>query len=384
MMDLSTKQPIKIKLLDFDIVPFEFEIDLSKDNIILSLPNSIGDIMKNQRIELGKQYKKDSLCALTANNEKCTLLDCCYCIDNKGFQKQIHIAYRVILLGEHKKNLREIKFDKLETIVDYRINIEDDFNYNNLGIVIKPLWLSDNLPDETKEYAEYDDIYTGKLNISINGKQTLIEAEAILWRLSEYLLLTQEDMFSYDTFKVSSRDKQYEVISHIHGNNIALRRGKLKTKYGSWNGSITLELSSGNIKEEFPKFVKFRDESGIIFDVFRCTVYSQSFREDYPLRLSQITEGLANFLGIANTNNRQDNFNSALQLSLYCNDYIKQVLPKQSDIQKFAEDVKNHRNKFTHVKGSGKYLEKEDNDIKAEILYTTLRVIMIKYIRGEL
>ena len=384
MMDLSSKQTIKIKLLDFDIVPFEFEIDLSKDHIILSLPNSIDDIMKNQRIALDKQYKKDSFCALTANNEKCTLLDCCYCIDNKGFQKQIHIAYRVILLGEHKKTLREIVFDKLETIVDYKINIEDDFNYNNLDIAIKPLWSSDNLPDETKEYAEYDDIYTKKLSISINGKQTLIEDESILWRLSEYLLLTQEDMFSYDTFKVFSFDKQYEVISHIHGNNIALRREKLKTKYGSWDRSITLELSRRNIKEEFPKFVKFRDESGIIFDVFRCTVYSQSFREDYPLRLSQITEGLANFLGIADTNNRHDSFNSALQLTLYCNDYIKQVLPTQSDIKKFAEDVKNHRNKFTHDKDRGKYLDKEDNDIKAEILYTTLRVIMIKHIRGEL
>ena len=76
--------------------------------------------------------------------------------------------------------------------------------------------------------------------------------------------------------------------------------------------------------------------------------------------------------------------NTAIQLSLYCNDYIKEQLPTLADIQNFAKKITEHRNKFSHVKDSGEYLQGTENDKYAEILYSTIRVIITKHIRGEL
>jgi len=92
---------------------------------------------------------------------------------------------------------------------------------------------------------------------------------------------------------------------------------------------------------------------------------------------------LANYIGIVDTN-KKDNFCSAIQLSLYCNDYIKEYLPETADIINFGKAITKHRNMFSHIKDKGDYLKGNENERFAEILYTTLRIIMIKRISGKL
>lgn len=95
-------------------------------------------------------------------------------------------------------------------------------------------------------------------------------------------------------------------------------------------------------------------------------------------------EGLTNYLGITDTEKRRDTFNSVIQLSLYNNDFIKEQLPQSSDIQEFAKAITEHRNKFSHVKSKGNFLQGDNNERYAEILYTTIRVLIVKCLQDDL
>lgn len=391
---MDEKGTIKIvKILNFPIennANEEITVDLTFDESVNSyrlIGTDIDELFKNRKISYNEKYSCDALLVVDNQGKKYTLFGCSFWCGIQNITIYVDLAFNGILYDEHIKhmdNTKDVSFNKVELKINYKKPLSFDFTIYDINIALTPVYAKEGLTKEILEWLGEDfcGVYTNNIELTLSGNHKFEDYENILWRLSEFALLRYEDMFFYDTLILSYNGKQYKYKSFRRSNNANLRKKSLKTS----NSNINIFCSNpfDDFGKLFEKFVQFREDSGIIFDVFRSTVYSQSFREDYPLRLSQTIEGLANFLEIANTDNKRDSFNSAIQLSLYCNDYIKEQLPKQSDIKEFATNITKHRHKFSHVKGKGNYLQGEENEKYAEILYSTIRVLIIKHLKGEL
>lgn len=380
--DLHITRILNFPIEDSQIViDVDMTIKLEEGHCCCDIPKSIEELIKNKQIKLNKSYDINALYAIDDKGDKYTLFNFSYM-----YKKDIHsheyisLIYNSILYNAHIKCWNDIKIDKAEVIAMCEKAVFIDINFNNIHIKTEPQYIKEDLSSEEMDFLgdDYKGKYAKNIKIAFCGEQTFKDAESLMWILSEFSLLIYEDMFFYDTFDLYCKNKNYKLKSYCHTNLSALRSEQLRTKNAKCK-----TIWYNNYKNLFANFVNFREESGIIFDVFRSTIYSQSFREDYPLRLSQTMEGLANYLSLANTN-KNDSFNTAIQISLYCNDYIKEYLPKNSDIAEFAKNITKHRNKFSHVKDKGEYLKGTENERYAEILYTTIRVIIIKHIQEEL
>lgn len=268
-----------------------------------------------------------------------------------------------------------------------------DFIYNAIHISALPIYYAkeEYSPEEFEWMGEFfQPEFKRKVKIALIGKQTFENIEKIIWRLSEFVFLCYEDMFFYDRLTVFVGENQYVLKCFNRTDNRELRKRSLRTKDKKSNDFCNKALNGKN----FINFMTFREESGIVFDVFRTTAYSNSFREDYPLRLSQTMEGLANYLMIANidrpkykamqtnTADKLSGFEIAISSSLTT--VIDVFSPFSSDSEKieFCREIKEHRHKFSHVKMKGDYIHGKKNEQYAEILYTVIRVSIIKRIFG--
>lgn len=379
-----------VKILNFPVesgLTEELEVNLNIDeNVnIYCLSDNIGIIglIDSKKLKYDKKYSCEGLFVIDDQGTQITLLGCSFWCKLKGFTKCIDFAFNGIFYGSHIKNIDSILLDKVELKANCEKALHFNFTNNGITVVSKPIYTKENYTIEELEWLgdEYPGKYTHTTDFILTGSSTFSKYDKLLWRLSEFTLLYKEYLFFYDTFVLYCKENQYKYKSFTRSNTENLRKNNLRTSKN--NVKILCSIPFNDFEKLFENFMDFRDKSGIIFDVFRSTIYSQSFREDYPLRLSQTMEGLANYLNLANTN-KNDSFNTAIQISLYCNDYIKEYLPKNSDIAEFAKNITKHRNKFSHVKDKGEYLKGTENERYAEILYTTIRVIIIKHIQEEL
>lgn len=380
-----------VKILNFPVennqseeIDVNFQLEENKDSYRLLDNIDIEALIGAGKIYHSKNYGCDELFVLDEKGGKYTFCDCSFWCNARGFTTYIDFAFNSIISGNHIKDMKNKPFDKIELKINYQKPLNFKLNCNDVKVELKPNYKNRNLSREELEWIGEENRleFDKTIDLTLIGNNTFKEYDKILWRLSEFMLLYYEDMFSYDTFRLYKEGQVYKYKSFMRSNDIDSRKSNLKTSNATVNSYCSIYYD--DIEKHFNKFVIFREDSGIIFDVFRSTIYSKSFREDYPLRLSQVMEGLANYLNIADTNKRRDSFNTAIQLSLYCNDYIKEQLPTLADIQKFAKKITEHRNKFSHVKDTGNYLQGKENELYAEILYSTLRVIITKHIRGEL
>ncbi len=390
---MGEKGTIKIvKILNFPIennASKEITVDLTFDESVNSyrlIGTDIDELFKNRKIICGEEYSCDALLVVDNQGKKYTLFGCSFWCGIQNITIYVDLTFNGILYDEHIKhmdNMKDVSFNKVELKINYKKPLSFDFTIYDINIALTPVYTKECLTKEILEWLGEDfcGVYTNIIELTLSGNHKFEDYENILWRLSEFALLRYEDMFFYDTFILSYNEKQYKYKSFRRSNNANLRKKSLKTS----NSNINIFCSNpfDDFGKLFEKFVQFREKSDIIFDVFRSTVYSQSFREDYPLRLSQTIEGLANFLKIANTDNKQDSFNSAIQHSLNRNDYFKESV-QESYIEEFAKNITKHRRKFSHVKSKDDYLQGEENEKYAEILYSTIRVLIIKRLKDEL
>lgn len=382
-----------VKILNFPIennkvelqTMFQIEEDKNSYRIILRetpfcQDETLENLKNSNQIKLGEVYKSDSLWVVDDKGQNYTLFDFSYkyihIISLKSFC--IDICYNAVLCEIHAKDFKHMMIDKIETEIQHDESFCFDFNYDKIHISAQAIDEDTGVEWEPGVHVKS---YTGKIKICLEGKLDFEKAENLIWRLSEFRLLCYENMFFYNTFTLYSNGNTNKLVYFMRSDNSQLRRKSLCTK--SKNGKLFCNHAWHDIGNAFGKFVEFRNNSGILFDVFRTTVYSNTFLEDYPLRFSQTLEGLANFLELVDTGKR-DTFFVAIQISLLCNEYIKDDLPKFADIKSFCEKIKNHRHNFSHVKAKCEYIKGEENNKYAEILYTTLRVLIIKHIKGML
>lgn len=341
------------------------------------------DLSEKKSIKTYKSYYCDTLWAMDDQGNKYTLYNFSYNYFPHRFDHYVEIGFDGILRGGHLGDLRQQEFDRIEFETEYNKPIKLDFIYNAIHIIALPIYYAkeEYSPDEIEWMGEFfQPEFKRKVKIALIGKQTFENIEKIIWRLSEFVFLCYEDMFFYDRLTVFVGENQYVLKCFNRTDNRELRKRSLRTKDKKSNDFCNKALNGKN----FINFMTFREESGIVFDVFRTTAYSNSFREDYPLRLSQTMEGLANYLGITDTANNDDTFRSAIKRSIRKNDYINEYLPNSRSKDTFCQSIVDHRNCFSHVNKDGTYIQGEKNEQYAEILYTTIRILIIKRLRNEI
>lgn len=393
---MDEKGTIKIvKILNFPIennASKEITVDLTFDESVSSyrlIGTDIDELFKNRKIICGEEYSCDALLVVDNQGKKYTLFGCSFWCGIQNITIYVDLTFNGILYDEHIKhmdNMKDVSFNKVELKINYKKPLSFDFTIYDINIALTPVYTKECLTKEILEWPGEDfcGVYTNNIELTLSGNHKFEDYENILWRLSEFALLRYEDMFFYDTFILSYNGKQYKYKSFRRSNNANLRKKSLKTS----NSNINIFCSNpfDDFGKLFEKFVQFREDSGIIFDVFRSTVYSQSFREDYPLRLSQTLEGLSNYWGITNTAdiNNDDNFRKAILRSIRKNNYIGEYLSNSKEKGKFCYRITEHRNCFSHVNKNKKYLQGKKNERYAEILYSTIRVLIIKHLKDEL
>ena len=405
MIDVDTINIVKIFNLPIEnnqttsidccfVLEFNKNIYCLKVNDIAPQSKKVfSDLSEKKSIKTYKSYYCDTLWAMDDQGNKYTLYDFSYSYFPHGFDYYIKIDFKGILRGGHLGNLRQQEFDRIEFETEYKKPIKLDFIYNAIHISALPIYYAkeEYSPEEFEWMDElFQPEFKRKVKIALIGKQTFEKIEIIIWRLSEFVFLCYQDMFFYDRLTVFVGENQYVLKCFNRTDNRELRKRSLRTKDKKSNDFCNKALNGKN----FINFMTFREESGIVFDVFRTTAYSNSFREDYPLRLSQTMEGLANYLMIANidrpkykamqtsTADKLSGFEIAISSSLTT--VIDVFSPFSSDSEKieFCREIKEHRHKFSHVKMKGDYIHGKKNEQYAEILYTVIRVSIIKRIFG--
>lgn len=356
-----------------------YGIGMQNKNVYLLA--DIKTLLHEQSVRLEKTYNSDALHVIDDKGRHCTLFNFSYIYrEEYCFQ----FDFKMFSTDGHFDGINEIEITGIETEVSYKERLNLDFTYNSVQIQVEPLYATENYPKEwlawlgtLPQETSCLKLYTGKCKIILSGGKDFPELEKMLWRLSEFSLLIWEDMFFYDFFTVYTKKGTFRLKSFLRQDLAQNRNAAPRTANKTY-----IQSNNQTIQSDFSKFIKFREKSGIIFDVFRTTIYSNSFREDYPLRLSQILEGLANFLEIVDTKGR-DTFKNTIQLSILVADCKNEYFATCKELNQFCKRITEHRNKFSHAKANGDYLKGEDNEKYARILYTTIRVLIYKYLRGE-
>ena len=394
-----------VKILNFPLedgstieISGGFSINESKSTFTVYCPES--DSIEKRFFDTLKKYMPThnrvsaSNCALYVlgdDGTKYTLFDFFYIYEAAFNSSYISIALGGILHGTHVEDVEKLSLDKFETILEYKHPICLDFTYKNIHLSTNPIKSKDGLSEEELEWMGelFDGIYTKKLKICLCGEASFKATENVLWGLSEYFFLRYEDMFFYNTIFLYANSENYKLNYFRRSDSSKLRKKALRTKAATANAFCHDNLM--DFDEKFCGFMKFREESKIVFDVFRNTVYNSSFEQDYPTKLSQTLDGLAEFLKIhkldaakykANCKNaKPSRFEIAISSSL--TKASDKYNPFSSNLTQeyFCSRIKEHRHTFSHVKYAGGFLDNKECSEYSEILYTTIRVLITKRIQ---
>lgn len=269
---------------------------------------------------------------------------------------EFYTLHKKIILGAHleeHEKIKSIEFkiqkstsDEDSKILSYIKNIE--FNYKNLIIKLKK--------DEM-------------ILISISGESTLNEVVKIFKYFCEFIFLFYGIYLEYYTAEIKLCDGETcEFITYGH-----------KFKYEKRKRCLTDSIQYGTINyDNFENFIKFRKDSGIIFDIILNTVYSQSFEEDYPLRLSQCIDGMIGEKSFINRKSKE-HFKDTIIKAINYDDSLKNLFDYDNfKISEFADKTKNHRHLFSHAKYKSDMFKGKENKDAAIKLYSILRFIIIK------
>lgn len=398
-METSDKTIKIVKILNLPVennqtkeVAVDIDITEDKHSYILENPRNIDNIYFS-KTKLGEPYKCDYLFVEDVEGKKHTLYNFSY---SHFLPFMFHFTFNMILYNGHFSQLGNIEAVRSDT----QVNFNKDFSYNicfNCGqLKIENLSI---LPAKIAKQSDIhiSDVRAKNATLSITGRFNFEEAEEKIYRLSEYIFLIYEELFCYDTFTIYSDNEQYKFIMSTMPKE-RKRKWRLYTDTEIQNKLVSNPTTISVNEDEFNKFLQFRKNSHFIFDLFKRTVYSDTFTEDYPLRLSQIIDGLTNFLGIAKNdaekykkeNGKPSWFEVAVSSAL--SKVEDKYQPFKNENQSFDENkkkdfcdkIKKHRNSFSHAIAKGNYLQREENYEYAKILYTTIRILIIKYIRGQL
>lgn len=388
-METSDKTIKIVKILNLPVennqtteVTVDIDITEDKHSYILENPRNM-DCIYFSRTTVGESYKCDYLFVEDSNGKKYTLYDFSYV---NCLPVMFYFTFNMILYDGHFSQLCNIEAVRCDTLVKFNKKFFYNICFNCGQLKIE------NVSVTPAKIFKQSDIYISDVRsknviLSITGSFNFEEAKEKIYRLSEYIFLVYEELFCYDTFDIYSDNEQYKFIM-LNNPKERKRKWHLYTDVEIQNRLVSNPTTISVNGDEFNKFLKFRKDSHFIFDLFKTSVYSDTFAEDYPLRLSQITEGLAKFFKIERCDvakyGSESKFKIAISsaLSKVQNEY--NPFNSEDEKREFCDKIKKHRNSFSHAESRGDYLQREENYEYAKILYTTIRILIIKYIRGQL
>lgn len=395
------------KILDFPLTNGRTDIDVEG---YISIQNKTAEFSMENGY-LGKLYpefkseskdnKEESWFAIDKDDRKITLVRALY-VD--GFPSAKFLIHQEeIVVGAHLTDDTKVKkiqstIHRLENNLDFALKIGNrEFIYNDLKIRTQV----------DKEFV-----------ISIEGEIAFGEIKKLFRYFCELIFLFYGIYPECDSFKIVLLDD----------NTCELMTNGNKFKYERRRKALINELKYGktDYKTSLKNFIVFRENSGLIFDIFLSTVYSQSFEEDYPLRFSQCIEGVMNYGKLLEKKKSSldldrvvdnlkickeylvkyckgnDSITSCIELldsnkdilknielenpatfkdiitkAIKYNKYLESLFNNDDEIEKFAKKTKAHRNLFSHAKHKSDRFEGKENMDASIKLYTILRFIII-------
>lgn len=372
---------LDIKLEDGTTVDLIINGDLSildKTNEFPETPQMC-ELIKLEKLKRNYKYKYDFVYAYTEDNEKITLYDVSFSIidyfDGLG---DFLLCVNYFFVGNFIANILEHKISKLQIqIKDTYPSIfknVNDFSINGGGIHISFEKNYDHL-NESSPFAYFklmgiEKIYDNSCRITLStteSKEFKILKD-ILICLCDYLFLIMSNYPEYNHYTLGFDNHEY--ILYAFGN-------KYLKKYRK--SYLPQNVYNLNLSHTFNKWCKFRSDSGIIYDIFKQTVYSNSFEEDYPLRFTQCLDGLMVFL---KHTNEKTHLVDTLKRAIILTDY--NLYPfTTNDRDQFIQKIKNHRHLFSHAKYKGNKLEGKENQYVAIALYQIIRKLIVLHISEE-
>lgn len=287
---------------------------------------------------------------------------------------QFDTVHKELIMGCHLSEDTKIKGVEFKTKyskedIGFPAQIgEIDFNYKNIRISSK----------KEPEYIHSKDgsfcnSYIKTFTFSSNEDITLNEMQNLFRYFCEMLFLFYGIYPEYEKAEIILANGDIcELFTYGH-----------KFKYEKRKKHLTdnLEYRKINYEKSFEEYIKFREDSGLIFDIFLNTVYSQSFEEDYPLRFSQCIEGVMEYRKLLKKgeNGKNQTFSKTIEQSINYDKSLRELFDDDySKIEEFAKKTKEHRHLFSHAKHkSGRFIGIENKDAAIK-LYTILRFIIIK------
>lgn len=366
---------LDIKLEDGTTIDLSINEDLSilEKTSEFSITDQIINLTKSEKLKTNFKYKYDFLYAYTENNEKITLYDVSFSIsffiDDFG---EFIFCTNYFFVGAFIENILEYKISKL------KIEIEDtypsifeqikDFSFTGNGVHVYYKKIYDYLDTESP-FAYFKQMGIEKLYenrcyivLSATKNKKFNELRNLLFYLCDYLFLILSDYPEFNNFILEFDNQQYML--YAFGNKYLRKNRKSYLPRNTYNLSLI---------NTFNNWCKFRSNSGIIFDIFKQTVYSNSFEEDYPLRFTQCLEGLMIFL---KHSTKKTNLVDTLEKAITLTDY--NLYPFSTDVRNiFIKKTKNHRHLFSHAKYKGQKLEGEENKEVAIALYDIIRKLIV-------
>lgn len=183
----------------------------------------IYNLIQQQRFELSKAYECKFLFCIDEHGNQYTLYDVSYTIVYHGTDIFLDICYNMVLYGGHIKCLDNILVDKVEFEVDYSKPISIKFTYGGFQIISEPQY--ESTPEILEWMGEtYKGLFTKKVRFSLSGKREFDDYEKTIWRLSEFFLLCNEDMFFHDGMVVYIGDDSYLLKNFTRANNASIRK----------------------------------------------------------------------------------------------------------------------------------------------------------------
>ena len=280
---------------------------------------------------------------------------------NSNMEDKILFALNSYLVGGFINNLEEFPISTMKVNIKHEkvfitSHITNINGFTNAGVIY-------NI-DEQKENQKLDTIILKAVNNQIEVSEIL----KCFKYLCEYIFLVIGFYPEYTEYEIKENENVYKVYVYKH-----------KYQLGKRKKFLIKEEFLVSFDKTFKNWCDFRSSSGIIFDIFMQTVYSQTFEEDYPLRLSQCLEGLIHFLI---DKKKKLTFKESIENAILITEYNEGPFSEEQR-SSFLKKLKKHRNLFSHGMCEKEKLVGKENRFVAFALSEIIRNLIIKRINGE-
>lgn len=386
-----------VKIINFPLkdnqtkdIDVDFKISTLKKESIFMLNDDFMELIDNNKV-----YEYNSnipyLYAIDEQNNKITLYNVSYKIEN-FFEQKITLCQNAFLIGDHIDDINNENVVSISTVIyedRYKYSFKNlKAKYRHFNIQIAKIIKTINL----NCFGE-NEHYIGKAKFSIQGSDKFLELSQLFQNICELWFFIHGTYPEYTYFEIEKENKKI-----LYWHYSIIYSAKVKKQH------IVENLSEGNFdfEKSIDNYINFRKTSGLIVDWILHTIYSYTCEEEYPLKLAQALDGFMVYSGLAfykvNDYNKEEFIKlpchikekllyifdrDVLEKSIKHTEKNIKIFNSKQEKNEFINNVRNHRNLFSHAKYNGKKISGKQNIDYANKLFTILRYLIINYFIDE-